>query len=538
MIADGILDIDSMTDDSSYEDSFDNWIVDQGEYTPLLRRSTLMEESGFRPKLRREEDRTKKAIDIWTAYKSGAETFIKQINKENVKTKNLSNDIKDRMLSILESSILPYAFGEKGSCNSKEKQIKKIEGLLEKGLEIDFISPRINRVIKGIREMYTDILYWGWHLNAKGIKELRLTNSDLHNRGLGVLFVTFIIKKNGMFRADETVTKVIKPEDKSLEKELLGKGTSLAEKLNEKEIQVNGESLIGKVTTLDIQTSRNHGSMIEFFKGEQINRINEAEDTESDSKTLTKIFAALTGMDDLHYENLIYQKNTETGQYDTPAMIDADNALSKRIFGNLMKAIINNSGFGPQEPERQYIQSVRGINRDFILQEVKPRFRGKKGRTVPVCTRDLANLKKTYWDYSDLRFIKGETWNMYINNVIYHISDEQVVTDGAEAYLITRFLRLLETGYPNESCSAPGLRGVVGPENYLMTDVQKVIAVRNALSDFQNGQIPFYEYDYSTGHVLSHGDVIWNGPDLDEIFSEDAVNQMIVNFSHPNRTEE
>lgn len=82
--------------------------------------------------------------------------------------------------------------------------------------------------------------------------------------------------------------------------------------------------------------------------------------------------------------------------------------------------------------------------------------------------------------------------------------------------------------------SAPGLQGVVGPADGRMNNEQKRIAVYNALRDFQNGQIPFYEYDYSTGFVLSHGQVIWQGPNLDEIFSEEAVRQMLANLNNPN----
>ncbi len=441
----------------------------------------------------------------------------------------------------MEGSILPYAFGEKGSYDTKDKQIKKIFEWLNIGLDIDFISPRINRVIKGIREMYFDIVYWGFWINSERVINIKLANSDLHNRGLGVLFVTYQIKKNNRHQPKELVTKVIKPEDKSLERELLGTGASLAEELNRTAICVNGEGLLGAVKTLDIQTSRNHGSMVEYFEGEQIDRIDGTEKTESDSKTLTEIFTALTGMDDLHYENLLYQRNSETGSYDTPAMIDADNALSKRIFGNLSEAIERNNGFGARRSERQNIDCVTGIDEDFILRVVKPRFMGKKGRTVPIRTTDLASLKNEYWKNPNLEFIKGETWDIYINYFLYNIkNDERIrlksdneLRNGWEAYLVNYFLKLLTTGNPADSRTAPGLRGVVGPEDYEMTNEQKSIAVRNALSDFRNGQIPFYEYDFSTGYVLSHGSIIWHGPKLDDIFSGEAVARMIENFQHP-----
>lgn len=155
-------------------------------------------------------------------------------------------------------------------------------------------------------------------------------------------------------------------------------------------------------------------------------------------------------MDDLHYENILYQRNAGTGPYDTPAMIDADNALSKRIFGNLSAAIAKNSGFGARRTERQNIDCATGIDEDFIMRMVKPRFMGKKGRTVPIRTLDLANLKNEYWKNPNLEFIKGETWDIYINYFLYGIrNDERIrlksdeeLKNGYEAYLIDYFLKL------------------------------------------------------------------------------------------------
>lgn len=228
MITHGILNEKSEYEDSGYESSFDDWIVDQGELTPLLRVSMIMEESGLGFAVEEKKNNEKKALDIWKGYKLG---------------------------------------------------IEKILEWLSKGLDIGFIRPRMNRVIKGIREMYFDILYWGFWLNSERVINIKLANSDLHNRGLGVLFVTYQIKNYNKHQPKELVTKVIKPEDKSLERALLGTGVSLAEELNRRVIQVNGERLSGSVKTLDIQTSRNRGSMVEYFEGEQIDRIDEKEIT-------------------------------------------------------------------------------------------------------------------------------------------------------------------------------------------------------------------------------------------------------------------
>ncbi|MCI8669282.1 MAG: hypothetical protein HFI34_07165 [Lachnospiraceae bacterium] len=59
MIADEILDVESGYEDSDYESTFDNWLVDQGELTPLLKRSTIMEESGLGFALGKEKNNKK-----------------------------------------------------------------------------------------------------------------------------------------------------------------------------------------------------------------------------------------------------------------------------------------------------------------------------------------------------------------------------------------------------------------------------------------------------------------------------------------------
>lgn len=408
--------IDWIPDNSDYEDEFDYWIADQGIYTPLLKKSDLMEEAGITSTIKETDDLQKKATEIWKAYCSGTKKFIMQLGKENIKVGDLCENTRDKLIDILECSILPYAFGDKGIHNTKNKQIKKIREWMEKGLDIIFISPRFNRVIRGVRDIFSDILYWGWHLNAQGVKDIKLANSDLHNRGLGVAFVTYITEKGGIFKNVKTVRKVIKPEDKSLEQSLLGVTGSLAQEFNARQINVGGKRMIGNVTRLDIRSSRKHGSMVEFFEGEQINELKNKKDsepnTESDSKVLTQIFASLTGMDDLHYENLTYKKDEKTGKYSTLAMIDADNALSKRIFGNVKFAREKNSGFGEEKLD---IGPITGIDKDFIINHVKPKFAGKKGRTVPVRTGDLVKLKNIFWEYTNNEFIKGETWDIYIN---------------------------------------------------------------------------------------------------------------------------
>lgn len=523
----------------SYVGSYSSWNDNQETAPP---ESVLMERSGFNPIVDQSDSCEKKAEGIWQAYQAGAKKFIKALGKENKSAGDLCSNIECELLKILQDSILPYAFGNKGSFDTKDKQIKKIKEWLTKGLDIRFISPRINRVICGIRDLFSDILYWGVQLNAEGVKCIKLSNSDLHNRGLGVSFVTYITKKEGLFKADQTVVKVIKPEDKSLEKALLGKTESLAQKLNEKQISANGRNLNGNITTLDIQTSTDHGSMVEFFEGEQIDKLTNTgirvEDTESDSKILTQIFASLTGMDDLHKENLTYRKRGGGGGYD-PGMIDADNALSKRIFGKLKPSRSLNSGF---EEGGLDIQTITGIDNNFIINYVKPCFVGKRGRTVPVNTSSLSKSRKDFWSYAPLEFVKGETWDIYLNYFINNIKeDERIRTktndqldNSVEAGIIKYFLRILEGANPTDVMLAPGLKGVVGPADGTMTNEQKMIAARNALTDFQSGQIPFYEYDYSTGRVLSHNEEIWQGPNLDEIFSAEAVERMVANLNNPN----
>jgi hypothetical protein len=94
-------------------------------------------------------------------------------------------------------------------------------------------------------------------------------------------------------------------------------------------------------------------------------------------------------MDDMHYENLVYEKDGH-GSYRV-VMIDADNAISRRIFGHLKGAREHGGGFGGDSD----LVGVTGITKDFLKTNVKSAFNDQHVvcRTVPLMTQSLSAMR-------------------------------------------------------------------------------------------------------------------------------------------------
>jgi hypothetical protein len=479
--------------------------------------------------------------------------------------------VKLREPATVTKSIMCHFFptlavGDRGEVESQKRSLGEIRK--------EYLQSKMERVFRGLQEMMGDILHWGGTLNADDIREFRLTGSDLHERGLGVSILTFATPTGDQ-------QKVIKPEEKWTEQRLLGSGPdSVASRLNALAatggitITVNTDrgpvtrqlDPAAQIRTLDMQIHEGHGTMVERVDGVQVEKLKpeELRSSENDQKRLTQIFACITGMDDMHYENLVYEKDGH-GSYRV-VMIDADNAMSKRIFGHLKMARDAGTGFGGNSD----LAGVTGITRDFLKTNVKPAFAGSQVvcRTVPLKTQSLSEFRaelnswiKTEEQFNGIiavinrggatladivrlfganrsalsepakRQLDGDRDEL-ARRVIDALPEESklpVESMKGVLWFITVYYGRLTNGYDHTA----GLHGLVSVDGAPESIVHKQTAAVSLLRDAKGGQIPFFEYHPHDGTVTTHGRVIWQGQTLEELMSDAALDAVVHDLAHP-----
>lgn len=198
----------------------------------------------------------------------------------------------------------------------------------------------INSMNVPIKQTLEDVLYWGLQNTpkARSVNSIQLTDNDMHTRGVGVCIVEYCDSIIG-----GTVTKrVIKPEDKSFEAIVYGGNESLANDFNTGVLGINAHSTqVEKdqgIGILDIKTSQNHGSSVEFFEHERAENTGDKftggdniniHTLNVDSFINNMIFSSLLGLADLHRENLVFGKDS-TGKR-KPQFIDAEIGFKYRM---------------------------------------------------------------------------------------------------------------------------------------------------------------------------------------------------------------
>jgi hypothetical protein len=264
----------------------------------------------------------------------------------------------------------------------------------------------LNRISKGAVHLAKSLKYWKTKIypddpKRYNISNVELTGSDLHEKGLGVAIVTFKPNDEGLLGgSDLSIIKVvIKPEDRALEKNLLGsEGTSLAQKIN----TICGLDVNRQIQTIVMETHSNYGSMIQFIEGQQAKEFHGHEnDTNAMSEAI--VFAFLTGLSDINKENVIWY-------HGKPYLIDADNALNKLQ----LEGPSGQSGFFSYSESRtnqdekdlksnlfaaaDRSQIIRKLiaNSGPLLEEIKLAFQGKEGRVVPIHTNKWAQPLNQY----------------------------------------------------------------------------------------------------------------------------------------------
>ena len=323
------------------------------------------------------------------------------------------------------------------------------------------------------------------------ITSISLTGSDLHDEGLGAVIVEFHKPEGGndLF-PEEEIKVVIKPESRELEKSLLGSQEgSLVNEINEY-IRAGDE-----IQTIKMESSDEHGSIIEFISGQQPVGGGNVADY---SALETIAFAYITGMFDLQYENVLWKDGK-------PYLIDADNALRKT---ELSEGPHSQTGFS--QYDRNLVEETRKMreapetsvsdiiwelleNATPIVSLVKGAFSGKSGRVVPIFTNTWAGLLRS--------FVKSD---------IGGLDDD--LNDTVSRWAIAN---MLASKVADGWQGSKGLRGEAGEslEGNRYDEESESVEIED---DFNYGKIPFYTYYYDAGEVKHNGAIVWYGQTLDQ----------------------
>lgn len=376
-----------------------------------------------------------------------------------------------------------------------------------------------NKMTQGAADLVGSINHWKTQLSPIDptqciVTRIKLEGSDLHDKGLGAVFVDFTKPLGGAIFANQTnVTAVLKPEDRNIERSLFGsQAGSLANQIND-HVELDPADEISKIEML---THAQHGSIIEFVRGEQARAINGGgQDTQAMSEGIA--FAFLAGMSDVHQDNVIWKDGK-------PYFIDADNSLNKVR----LETPSSQSGFSKNNVARTntdigHLRDDPASSRSAIIQAmlenstpmlnmIQAAFNNKQGRVVPMYTN--------YW-------AKFFTLGDYIS------ADDGAVTDGTPGNG-TDPTRWYKANKASLKVSDGGLaedgKGLVAETGTAATGrhYDRAVEAAQIKADLDQGKIPFYNYDYTSGHVTHNGQVVWHGQTLAQ-----AMQILLAKFPAP-----
>lgn len=393
----------------------------------------------------------------------------------------------------------------------------------------------LKRIEDGADHVAASIDHWRGQLyptdvSRVTVKSLKLTGSDLHEEGLGVMFVTFNKPAGGHgdYAAAGDHEVVIKPEARALEQALFGThADSLAN-------TVNRVARITKVkdqlATYKQDVDARFGTLCEKVVGTAAEHLPESTDvarTVSRAMKEALVFIMLTGLSDQHKENVIWDDKHR------PYMIDADNALKLRY----MTTDTSLGDNGSAKPTSTHLQSgftwAVGDKGDEVLQGVMsssehyetaimrtlkdPKSREAKrlllkvqeilgaqtGRTVPIETALWGQRLQTFVACSD----PGRKTDAVIPG-------KRPATRWAWCKY---WAATVPTG---KGAFAPGLEGEVGTRSGTDGNFDADAEAAQLYADFKVGQIPFYNYAYGSGRVIHNKVHIWDGQPIEERMAE------------------
>ena len=428
----------------------------------------------------------------------------------------LAADVKRCMLgdrNEIAKRYLPYLFPDFAYKSLRKDESAQRECL--ERIETFKLASKLERFMSAVDETMGDIVYWGGQIHAVHINKVVLTGSDLHERGIGVVIVSYEVNAG-------TQTKVLKPDERWAEYKLLRKtpedkrqteGESIAEQLNrlasEGKIRARGpdnewRAVQGQIRTLEMRIAKGHGTMEEYVEHVQKDAVWEdghlkaGLSVDADQMLLSEIFCMLVGMGDMHHENFVYEEEAggAVGRYHA-AMIDADNALSDQILGK-------ETAGGQGGMVRNYLAGqtivIDGISR--LADRIAESLSAVTLRAVPMETELLEGARATIQTYDGmpellqtLRSMEPEELKSSLRSVRHGNAaavDEDLWEMLCNKNIISRFGKVFREG-----CAQAFADAKVTPE-------QEQAVLICALEDFMRGQVPFYEYDPGTGSVTTH----------------------------------
>lgn len=390
---------------------------------------------------------------------------------------------------------------------------------------INIMPNRLDRIRQGALETAQSIEHWRKELHPTQPDQVQITSvdytgSDMHAHGLGVVKVVFTRPPGGNPTFNGTVVNVvIKPENKELERRLIGSDPSdatfesAASKIN-KRIGIDGDAKTA-LTTIAMSTDAVHGSIIEMIQGASPDDMKKGglhfppvEQTFYE----TFIFAMLIGMDDLHKENVMW---TPDGR---PFLIDADNVLSKNIYEHDRKTA--QTGFHPVDSHSANPNDVaataaasdaydaskdlddtkipsellRAMNEGGraakrVVKIIKRAMKGQVCRVVPIPTGTWSGRVSSYGGMTDTE------------------RDDSLDRWAQPAEMVDPVTRTFDT---TVQVLSAGMSGVVGrhPTAPFYDEAAERAEIKK---DMIAGVIPFYEYDFESGKVTHNGTEVYGG---------------------------
>jgi hypothetical protein len=351
------------------------------------------------------------------------------------------------------------------------------------------------------------------------LNDVSLVKSDLHERGLGVVKATFtkpVGALNAQFGPKTDVTAFIKPEDKSLEQNLLGDNPNSAVNRINRIVGLRGQT--EKLQSIKMESTDDYGTLVEAAQGasaEAIHKLDPNDQAIGQSFHETLVFAYLAGIDDLHYKNVYWQNGA-------PTLIDADNVLSRNQMEGVDNGAIPQSGFSSNynrveaqknktalttQDNSQINSKILDVmmnnprKRRQIINVIKLAIQGHRGRVVPIRTNQ---------------------WGLKLRSYPTHVNQAAFLAEMSTRQFLVRQSAIDGTGFDREI--GPGLFGVVGA-NATAPLYARDLEQAQTRRDLDSGVIPFYDYEFDTGHVRHNGVTVYHGQTLDQ-----AMDAMLTRF--------
>ncbi len=456
-----------------------------------------------------------------------------------IDTPDLEQHLKNRVQQVLTDATVGVAWQDKLVTDGNIKKVMyeadegskalRFDNFGKSSIGQDFISyykwvtdPHgpFERIQEGAEYVQDSLEHWRKWLyppNGDGvtITSITLTGSDLHESGLGVMFVKFN-KTNAGGNVDYPEAKehelVVKPEERVLEQKLFGpQAESLASTVN------TGVGLAGpaQITTYKQQVDAGFGTLCEKVVATQAKKLpSDVVRPITQALKESLVFVLITGLTDLHGENVLWDIDGK------PHMIDADNAL-KLKFMTPSQATAQN-GYIAYSPDAntEFVRKVYASSVGYetaimkalktpstpeqrlLLSKAKEIFSTSVGRTVPIKTASWGDWLMTFIS------IPREGTNL-------DISDRTTASD-PKSKSKWEWCDSRATKVPTGADGTPGLKGEVGLRSGTDGNFQKDREKAQIYADFKVGQIPFYNYEYGTGNVKHNGQIIWNGQPITE----------------------